>query len=126
MDKVFIFLLMIFLHIVDDYYLQGWLASAKQKRYWEENAPDAMYKYDYIWALIMHSFSWTFMIMLPVILFAEYNIDTFITVFIGNIFFHGITDNCKANEKKINLWQDQLIHMMQIIGTYLVFFGGKI
>ena len=45
-NKIFILLLMIFLHIVDDYYLQGWLASAKQKSYWEQNAPDKLYKYD--------------------------------------------------------------------------------
>lgn len=29
--KIFILFTMIFCHIVDDYYLQGWLASAKQK-----------------------------------------------------------------------------------------------
>ena len=34
---------------------------------------------------------------------------------------HKIIDN-KANEKEINLWQDQLIHITQIIGTFLVFF----
>lgn len=39
MNNWFIFLLMIFLHIIDDYKLQGWLASAKQKKYWKENAP---------------------------------------------------------------------------------------
>ena len=38
---------MIFCHIVDDYYLQGWLASAKQKSWWETNAPDELYKNDY-------------------------------------------------------------------------------
>ena len=123
MNKIFIFLLMIFLHIVDDYYLQGWLASAKQKKYWQDNAPDALYKYDYIWALIMHSFSWTFMIMLPVILFRT-NLDyiKFIIVYIFNLGIHVYTDNCKANRKEINLWQDQLIHMSQIIGTFFVFF----
>ena len=31
MYKILLLLAMIFLHIVDDYYLQGWLASAKQK-----------------------------------------------------------------------------------------------
>ena len=29
--KIVILFTMIFCHIVDDYYLQGWLASAKQK-----------------------------------------------------------------------------------------------
>ena len=63
--KIFILFTMIFCHIVDDYYLQGWLASAKQKSWWEKNAPGKLYKYDYLAALFMHSFSWSFMIMLP-------------------------------------------------------------
>ena len=49
MNNIFIVLLMIFFHIVDDYYLQGWLASAKQKKYWQENALEFLYKYDYIY-----------------------------------------------------------------------------
>ena len=75
MIKAFIFLSMIFAHIVDDYYLQGWLASAKQKKYWKENAPDELYKYDYIMALIMHSMSWSFMIMLPIAIFMQLEIS---------------------------------------------------
>lgn len=56
--KYFIILItMIFCHIVDDYYLQGWLASAKQRSWWEKNAPDNLYKHDYLMALFMHSFS---------------------------------------------------------------------
>ena len=35
MSKAFIILWMIFFHIVDDYYLQCWLASAKQKQWWK-------------------------------------------------------------------------------------------
>lgn len=48
---------MLFLHIVDDYYLQGWLASAKQRSWCEKNCPDEMYKNDYIMALCEHAFS---------------------------------------------------------------------
>ena len=74
MSNIFIVMLMIFMHIVDDYYLQGWLASAKQKKYWEENAPEKLYRSDYIWALIMHSFSWAFMIMLPIAVVKDFDI----------------------------------------------------
>lgn len=79
--KYFIILIsMIFCHIVDDYYLQGWLASAKQKSWWEKNAPDDLYKHDYMMALFMHSFSWTFMMMLAptlyVIIFGGHYYDT--------------------------------------------------
>ena len=120
MNNTFIFLLMIFCHIVDDYYLQGWLASAKQKKYWEENAPDKMYEHDYIWALIMHSFSWAFMVMLPVVFFMGFNINLgFIMMLIWNVVIHAVTDDAKANRKKINLIQDQMVHILQIIATFL-------
>lgn len=120
-NKIFILLLMIFLHIVDDYYLQGWLASAKQKKYWEENAPDKMYKNDYKWALLMHSFSWSFMIMLPIAFCLNFCIDfVFIIWFIFNIVVHMITDDMKANRKEINLIIDQIVHLMQIIITFII------
>ena len=126
MNKAFIILLMLFFHIVDDYYLQGWLASAKQKSWWEENAPDELYKRDYIWALIMHSFSWSFMIMLPIAYYMDFNITgEFIGVFIANIIGHARVDNLKANKKLINLWQDQLIHIACIAMTALIFLGGR-
>ena len=118
MNNVFIILCMIFCHIIADYNLQGWLASAKQKSYWKENAPDEMYKHDYICALIMHSFSWTFMIMLPLMYVVDFKVNSFLLfLFISNVLMHAITDNFKANTKVINLWQDQSIHMFQIVIT---------
>lgn len=121
MNNLFVILLMIFFHVVADYNLQGWLASAKQKFYWEQNAPEKLYKYDYIMALIMHSISWTFMIMLPIAYVQQFNIDgPFLILFIGNVIFHAIVDHMKANLKLINLWQDQLMHMFQIGMTVLL------
>lgn len=118
MNNIFIVLLMIFFHIVDDYYLQGWLASAKQKKYWQENAPEFLYKYDYIWALIMHSFSWNFMIMLPIAYIQHFNISLlFLIMFSVNLVIHALVDDLKANKRKINLWADQLIHIWQIVFT---------
>ena len=117
-NNVFIILCMICCHIIADYNLQGWLASAKQKSYWEKNAPDEMYKHDYICALIMHSFSWTFMIMLPLMYAVDFKVDSFLLfLFVINILMHAIIDDLKANDKCINLWQDQLIHMCQIAMT---------
>ncbi len=121
MSKSFIFMLMIFCHIVDDYYLQGWLASAKQKKYWKDNAPDRLYKFDYIWALLMHSFSWAFMIMLPIAYVTNFSIPfMFVIVFITNILIHAFVDDLKANRKKINLIQDQTIHLIQIWFTFMI------
>lgn len=120
MNNIFILLSMIFLHIVDDYYLQGWLASAKQKEWWKENAPNKMYRFDYIWALIMHSFSWSFMIMTPIFIISNFDITvSCLIMFFINVVVHAIVDDLKANKRKINLIQDQIIHISQIIITFI-------
>ena len=119
MNVLFVILSMIFCHVIADYNLQGWLASAKQKSYWEQNAPEKLYKYDYIMALIMHSISWTFMVMFPIAYIQKFNVDIlFLILFVGNIIIHCIVDHMKANEKIINLWQDQFMHMIQIGITF--------
>jgi hypothetical protein len=123
-------LCMLFCHIVDDYYLQGFLASAKQKVWWEKNAPNPLYKNDYIMALAEHAFSWTFMVHIPLMLCfvlgifgaeTTVKIISFIILFVINVVIHVITDNAKANLLKINLVQDQMIHIVQIIVTWLVY-----
>ncbi len=111
-------ILMLFLHIVDDYYLQGCLASMKQKKWWKEHNPKPLYKHDYLVALLMHSFSWSFMIMLPTML----NNCFIWWLFLINIIIHFITDHLKANLGKINLIIDQSIHMIQVILTWLLCF----
>ena len=84
--KILILICMIFMHIVDDYYLQGVLASMKQKQWWEKNAPDKLYKYDYIVALIMHSFSWTFMIMIIPTIYYILNADNWLVYRVIGVF----------------------------------------
>ena len=117
--KILLLIAMIFCHIVDDYYLQGWLASAKQKSWWEKNAPDKMYEHDYLAALFMHSFSWSFMIMLIPTLYVLLVGGIWIPiVFVANFVIHMVVDDLKANQKKINLIQDQSIHMVQIFATW--------
>lgn len=116
----FLLLCMIFCHIVDDYYLQGWLASAKQKTWWEKNAPDEMYKNDYKTALLMHSFSWSFMIMLPLAIYCVVVNHPIPAVWYPiNMLIHYYVDDLKANKKKINLIQDQRIHIGQIVMTWV-------
>lgn len=120
--KTFILLLMIFLHIVDDYYLQGTLAKLKQKSWWGENAPNNLYKNDYIMALWEHAFSWTFMIILPLFWFNGFVLDAkLVILFIINMITHAVVDDLKANKHKINLVQDQTIHLLQISWTWLLY-----
>lgn len=122
MSNAFIFLWMIFFHIVDDFVLQApCLCSLKQKSWWVEHAPDDIYSHDYIFALIIHSISWSFMIMLPIAYVQGFNIDFgFFALFVVNTVIHGIVDNAKANCKVINLCIDQTIHIFQIYLTLMI------
>lgn len=123
-----VLLTMLFCHIIADYNLQGCLASMKQKSWWEKNYPDEKYSSDYIVALLCHSFSWSFVVHVPILfvllqkglLDYKYTDVFFITV-ITNTWVHQVIDTLKANSKLLNLWQDQLIHLFQIIGTWLLY-----
>lgn len=117
-----IYLSMIFLHILDDFCLQGILASMKQKEWWKKQEQyKEMYKYDYIIALLMHSFSWTFMIMLPIVITKQWSVSgSFVIVFFANFVIHSFIDSLKANSGMINLWVDQLIHIFQIIVSAMI------
>lgn len=89
MEK-FILLWMLFMHIVDDYYLQGWLAKGKQKSWWGSQPNfNPKYRYDYIAALLMHAFSWTFSIMLPLAIYNKlYISNLYMLVFMFNLIIH--------------------------------------
>lgn len=126
MKEIILLLGMLFCHIVDDYYLQGWLASAKQRAWWEKNSPNPLYKNDYLMALVEHAFSWTCMIHLPIIVLMVLsgvyaNIYLFILLFAINWTVHIITDNAKANQLRINLIQDQIIHISQLVITWIIY-----
>ena len=117
--KLFILFVMIFAHIVDDYYLQRILASLKQKSWWEKQENyKSLYKYDYIAALIMHAFSWSFMISLPTLYFGF--TKWIMVAILLNTIIHGIVDDLKANKGKINLIIDQSIHIVQVVITWIL------
>lgn len=116
--------LMIFMHSLADYNVQGCLAKLKQKKYWEESIHESMfkkYKYDYIMALFMHSYVWSVMISIPLLMhIINKNIMLILVVFNVNIIIHMCVDDLKANRYKINLIQDQLLHLLQIFVTWLL------
>lgn len=127
---LFILFAMLFCHLIDDYKLQGILVNMKQREWWMKNAPQSLYKNDYIMALLEHSFSWSFSISVPllVIAFMQKN-DILLAFCIGSYFIntsiHAFVDNLKANWREINLVQDQLVHFLQIgvtwaIGKFLI------
>lgn len=112
-------LLMVLMHIVDDYYLQGILASMKQKSWWEkQEGYTNLYRYDYRMALLMHSMSWSIMILMPAMVMYELPGLLLFYIFIVNVIIHYYVDDLKANKKHINLVVDQMVHMFQIIATW--------
>lgn len=111
--------LMIFLHIIDDFCLQGIMASMKQQSWWQKDpiGSKPMYQNDFAAALFAHSFSWAFMIMIPVLVWGEWHWP----ILIANMLTHAVIDHAKANKFQINLIQDQTYHLIQIIATWLIF-----
>lgn len=124
--KIFILISMLFCHIIDDFCLQGILASMKQKSWWEENYSNEQYKNDYKISLFMHSASWSFMILLPISIYAILNYYSgmfwieWLGLFIINTIIHIFVDDLKANKQKINLVIDQTIHLIQLAITWVI------
>lgn len=108
-----LFVVMFFLHIVDDYYLQGWLAQGKSKKWWKDNCPNEFYNKDYIVCLLEHGFSNSFLVHLPLLLIVKSNY-IFLSILIYAI-IHAIIDDLKANRGKINLITDQFLHVFCIV-----------
>jgi len=124
-NKFLILFIMIFCHLIDDYKLQGILANMKQRKWWKENANKYLYHNDYKMALIEHAFSWSFTTTLPFLVIAFIQNNSLLAVllivnYIINTAIHAFVDDLKANKFKINLVEDQLIHLLQIICTWII------
>lgn len=121
-----ILLIMIFLHILDDFVLQTiCLSKLKQKNWWitecnKSSISFEKYKYDYLVALLMHTLSWSIIIHIPIMMCYEISdFKLFLSVLINSM-IHFTIDDLKANRGQINLVYDQLIHLIQIIITFII------
>ena len=124
-QRLLILFVMIFCHLIDDYKLQGILANMKQRKWWKENANKYLYRNDYKMALIEHAFSWSFTTTLPFLVIAFIQNNELLAVllivsYIINTTIHAFVDDLKANKFKINLVEDQLVHLTQIICTWII------
>jgi len=124
MNIILVLIFMIFFHILDDFHFQGVLASMKQRKWWEENAPDALYRNDYFVALFIHGFSWAVMVFIPVFVYRFYMgmeiLDVgMLILFIATFYGHAYIDDKKANIHSINLITDQLLHLVQILWIWV-------
>ena len=109
------------MHIVDDYYLQGILANMKQRSWWrKQEGYKNLYKNDYKMALLMHSMSWSIMILLPSIILLNVPSYFLLGAFIINTLIHYYVDDLKANKQQINLMVDQFVHLCQVGMTWAV------
>ena len=120
MNPIYIFFMMLFLHILDDFHFQGCLATLKQKAWWIAHFPDPMYKHDWIPALAAHVITWTMFIMLPCVIFMDVPVWLVVVLFVVNCGFHFWIDDLKCNRMVLNLIEDQLLHISQITLTFLV------
>lgn len=116
---------MFFCHIVDDFVLQGKFTYLKQKSWWEKACRDdglsiEKYKNDYRMALFEHSLEWSIAILLPFIFLCNIPGWVLLIAVLINTIIHYIVDNAKANQLRLNLIQDQLIHFIQIIITWII------
>lgn len=126
-----IIFIMFLLHIFDDFVLQQKsLSHLKQRKWWKqecelEKIKYERHKYDYIMALFLHGFSWSIMIHIPIILglFECSGEAKLLTIsIVANALVHSLIDHLKCNMMKINLIEDQLIHIAQIIAIAMIFF----
>ena len=120
-----VLLCMFFMHLVDDYKLQGILAKLKCKNWWIINSPypREKYEHDYIIALLEHGFMNSFMVHIPIYLWLCQNeivLSASVLIFAA---IHAFIDHLKANCKMTNLIQDQIIHIVLIVIWWAYFRG---
>lgn len=113
-----IFALMLLGHFVADYTLQGWLADAKRKAWWEKcfdwDVPDK-YGRDYICALFCHALYWSLIVCLPL---AALDAPAYFAMSLVQGVIHAIIDDLKANKSALNLCQDQALHLVQVASVF--------
>ena len=125
------------LHLIADYFLQGCLSDLKRKRWWSDQIKKLYkdydgyhksfewqyllvkkYKYDYMAGLFCHALMWTLVTFFPLMWYCSPCVFT--CVVLVNTSVHFVVDHMKANVHRLNLVQDQLIHMTQVIATVLI------
>lgn len=116
--KLDVLIWMFFCHFLFDFYVQTKSnGDIKKKEWWEKrHKKSGKRKYNYIMGLLMHSFVWSMAILFP-FYYIEKTLHYFVMII--NIIIHAIIDNEKTNKKSISSMQDQLLHVIQILLTWI-------
>lgn len=124
MNNGILLLVIIFLHVLADFNLQGIMADMKQKEFWKKYP--SKYQFDYVMPLIGHAFQWSFFVHLPILLVAIWIQRDLLEMYAAlSIVFHTIVhagiDTLKANDHKTTLIQDQFYHILQLIVIWAIY-----
>ena len=122
-DYVTLYITILFFHIIADYSLQGVLAQMKTVRFWKdlkerESKRQDGFKIstkDWLMPMIEHSFMWSFIVHLPIMIFYTVNPMIILISILTHTCFHFLIDSLKANANAINLITDQFAHMIQLL-----------
>ena len=127
--NTFVFFIMLFMHTIADFVLQTTcLSDLKQIKKWneftkdmfDEDVEETMYRNDYVAALLTHSFMWSFMTFVPLLLIGQ-NYWLLILIIVVNSIIHLLIDNIKANFYLISLCTDQVWHINQILISFIIY-----
>lgn len=124
--KVLLLFSMFWFHVLDEFYMQGILARLKCKRWWVENTKE-MYHNDWSMALMIHALMWSITLHIPVVTYLYFtnSLDSMYGFIVGTIainqFIHLVVDDMKCNKYVLNLTQEQLLHIIQIVCTYIFY-----
>ena len=135
MTPIKLYLLVLLLHFISDFTLQGNLGNLKWKTWWMDEcnrmekekklewgsagATFHKYRFDYICGMVCHCLYWTIFTFAPIIwkMTSTWQIALLVVMNAG---FHYWVDDMKANKWRLNLCQDQLFHLVQITATFFV------
>lgn len=80
-------------------------------------------RYDFLMGLFLHSFSWTFMVTIPIMVTNYYRLNEvrFGMIFVANLLLHMAVDDMKSNKLVVTLLLDQTIHLLQIFLIFIFF-----
>ena len=117
--------LMVLLHVMEDFHIQGRMADMKQKAFWKPYGE--MYARDHIPVLLLHGFEWSMFVSLPILITSWSSVSAgFMAVVVANGLIHSLVDHLKCNSLKLSLVQDQAIHITQIVAVLAVWESGVI
>ena len=108
-----ILIMMMFCHVVEDFYLEGCLA-------WMNTELRALQQKDYKIVLMMQSLSWTCCIFIPIIYHIGhcgwmYEEVPFLVTFVLDWIIQAIVTSLKYHKGVISLAQKQIVNILQVV-----------